>query len=162
MQNMSLGVELKYMQMKEIIKEAFIISENATFGEALSLMLNNHTNTLLVTNDEGELTGEVSVSDLFDGIIPISFDGDEAIAHLDNEESFAKTVHDAKNTPVFEFMNSDFTVVHPDDSIIDVASVAITHQRARIPVVDHDNHPVGMISRQGLKQILGKYLTKKQ
>ncbi len=145
------------MELKTIIKQAFIISENATFLEALNMMLNNHTNTILVINDEGELVGEVSVSDLFDGIIPMSFDGDEAIAHLQNEEAFAKTVKDAKETPVFEFMNSDYTTIHPDDSIIDVASVAITHQRARIPVVDHDNRPVGMISRQGLKQILGKY-----
>ncbi len=147
------------MQLKDITKPAFVISENATFGEALSMMLNNHTNTLLVTNDEGELTGEVGVSDLFDGIIPISFDGDQALAHLENEESFAQTVKEAKETPVFEFMNSDYTVVTPNDSIMDVASVAITHQRARIPVVDHDNHPVGIISRQGLKQILGKYLS---
>jgi len=146
------------MQLKDITKQAFVISENATFGEALSMMLNNHTNTLLVTNDEGELSGEVGVSDLFDGIIPISFDGDEALAHLANEEAFKQTVKDSKETPVFEFMNSDYTTVHPDDSIMDVASVAITHQRARIPVVDHDNHPIGIISRQGLKQILGIYL----
>jgi len=147
------------MQLKDITKPAFVISENATFGEALDMMLNNHTNTLLVTNDDGELTGEVGVSDLFDGIIPISFDGDQALSHLANEESFSKTVKEAKETPVFEFMNSDYTVVTPDDTIMDVASVAITHQRARIPVVDHDNHPVGIISRQGLKQILGKYLS---
>jgi CBS domain-containing protein len=146
------------MQLKDITKQAFVISENATFGEALSMMLNNHTNTILVTNDDGELTGEVSVSDLFDGIIPMSFDGDEALAHLENEDVFQKTVKEAKETPVFEFMNSDYTVVTPDDSIMDVASVAITHQRARIPVVDHDNRPVGIISRQGLKQILGTYL----
>ncbi len=146
------------MQLKDITKPAFVISENASFEEALSMMLNNHTNTLLVINDEGELSGEVGVSDLFDGIIPLSFDGDQALAHLESEEVFQQTVKESKETPVFEFMNSDYTVVHPDDSIMDVASVAITHQRARIPVVDHDNHPVGIISRQGLKQILGKYL----
>ena len=146
------------MQLKDITKPAFTLSENATFSEALSLMLNNHTNTILITDDEGRLTGEVSVSDLFDGIIPISFDGDEALKHLENEEVFKQTVKEAKDTPVFEFMNSDYTVVTPDDTIMDVAAVAITHQRARIPVVDHDNQPVGIISRQGLKQILGKYL----
>ena len=151
-----------YMKLKEITKEAFIISENATFREALDLMLNNHTNTLLVTDDEGKLTGEVSVSDLFDGIIPLSFDGDDALEHLKNEEVFAKTVQEAKDTPVFDFMSSDYTTVTPDDTILDVASVAIAHQRARIPVVDHDEHPVGIISRQGLKQILGKFLHKKQ
>ncbi|MFT7507046.1 MAG: CBS domain-containing protein [Acidimicrobiales bacterium] len=149
------------MELKEIIKKAFIISENATFAEALDLMLNNHTNTLLVVNDEGELSGEVSVSDLFDGIIPLSFDADQALEHLQNEEVFAKTVQEAKDTPVSDFMSADYTTVHPNDSIMDIASVAITHQRARIPVVDHDNHPIGIISRQGLKQILGKYLKNK-
>jgi len=149
------------MQLKEITKEAFVISENASFEEALNMMLNNYTNTLLVVNDEGELTGEVSVSDLFDGIIPISFDGDTAMEHLKSEEVFMKTVQDAKDTPVFEFMSSDFSTVHPDDTIMDVASVAIAHQRARIPVVDHDNHPIGIISRQGLKQILGKFMGSK-
>ena len=146
------------MELKDIIKESIIISENSTFDEALSLMLTKYTNTLLVINEEGELSGEVGVSDLFDGIIPLSFDGDEALAHLQNEDIFKETVKEARETPVFEFMNSDYTTIHPDDSIIDVAAVAITHQRARIPVVDHDNRPVGIISRQGLKQILGKYL----
>jgi len=149
------------MELKDIIKEATVVSENGTFDEALSLMLTNHTNTLLVTNEEGVLSGEVSVSDLFDGIIPLSFDGDQALAHLQSEDIFAQTVKEAKETPVFEFMNSDYTTVHPDDSIMDVASIAITHQRARIPVVDHDNRPVGIISRQGLKQILGRYLHNK-
>jgi CBS domain-containing protein len=148
------------MQLKDITKEAFIISENATFGEALMLMLNNHTNTLLVTDNEGLLSGEVGVSDLFDGIIPFSYDGDEALAHLQDEAIFSKTVKQARETAVFEFMNSDYTTVYPDDSIMDVAAIAITHQRARIPVVDHDNRPIGIISRQGLKQILGQYLTK--
>lgn len=146
------------MELTDITKEAVIISENGTFDEALSLMLTNHTNTLLVVTDEGILSGEVGVSDLFDGIIPFSFTGDQALAHLENESTFIETVREAKDTPVFEFMNVDYTTVHLDDSIMDVAAVAITHQRARIPVVDHDNHPVGIISRQGLKQILDIYL----
>ena len=149
------------MQLKEITKEAFIISENDTFERALEMMLKHHTNTLLVVNDDGELVGEVSVSDLFDGIIPASFDGDAAMEHLKSEEEFIKAIRDARDTPVFTFMSTDFSTVRPDDTIMDVASVAIAHQRARIPVVDHDNHPIGIISRQGLKQILGKFMRMK-
>lgn len=146
------------MQLKEITKEAFVISENASFGEALDMMLNNYTNTILVTDEEGRLTGEVSVSDLFDGIIPLTMDGEDAIQHIKNETVFIESVKAAKETPVFDFMSSDYTVVHPDDTIMDVAAVAIAHQQARIPVVDHDDRPVGIISRQGLKQILGQYM----
>ena len=55
------------------------------------------------------------------------------------------------------WVTTDFTTVTPDDSILAVAAAAIAHQRARIPVVDHDERPIGIISRQGLKQILGKF-----
>jgi CBS domain-containing protein len=39
-----------------------------------------------------------------------------------------------------------------------IAGTAIAHERARIPVVDNENRPVGIISRQGLKQILAKFI----
>ncbi len=146
------------MLLKEITKEAFIISENASFGEALDMMLNNHTNTLLVVDNENQLTGEVSVSDLFDGVVPLTMQGDDVLEHLKDEESFIEMVKEARETPVFEFMSSDYTTVTPDDTIMDVAAMAVAHQQARIPVVDHDNRPVGIISRQGLKQILGQFI----
>jgi len=146
------------MQLKDITKEAIIISENASFGEALDLMLNQHTNTLLVSDEEGKLSGEVSVNDLFDGIVPMNMDGDEATALLKDESAFVKAVKAARETPVFDFMSSDFTAVRPDDSILEVAAIAVSHQRGRIPVVDHSDRPIGIISRQGLKQILGSYI----
>jgi len=146
------------MLLKDITKEAVIISENASFGEALDLMLTQHTNTLLVVDENNKLSGEVSVSDLFDGIIPFSMNGDDATALFKDEEKFIKAVREARENPVFDFMASDFTAVRPDDTIMDVATIAISDQRARIPVVDHSDQPIGIISRQGLKQILGKYM----
>lgn len=146
------------MELKDITKEAVIISENATYGEALDMMLSKHTNTLLVAGEDGELVGEVSVSDFFDGMIPLTEDGDAAMSHFQDEESFKEALHLAKDTPVFEFMNADFHAITPDDDLVAVAAIAVGHGRARMPVVDHDNRPIGMVSRQGLKQILGKYL----
>lgn len=146
------------MELKDITKEAVIISENSTFAEALDMMLNNHTNTLLVTDDDSILVGEVSVSDLFAGMVPISEDGDAAMAHFVDEEHFKEALHNAAETPVFEFMSSDFHSITPEDNLVAVAAIAVGHGRARMPVVDHENHPIGMVSRQGLKQILGKYM----
>lgn len=149
------------MHLKDITKEAVVISEDASFGEALDLMLKNHTNTLLAVDDDGVLSGEVSVNDLFDGIVPFSMDGDDATDLLQSEAKFIEFVKEARGNPVFEFMSSDFTTVTPDDSILEVAAIAVSHQRGRIPVVDHSGHPVGIISRQGLKQILGQFMKSK-
>gem|GEM_PF-686767 len=149
---------IKHMDLKEIIKDAVVISEVATFAEALHTMNTGHTNTLLVTNDEGVLTGEVSVSDLFDAIIPTNTTGDDALSHLSDEEAFQAAVHAARDIPIFDFMSSDFDTVTPDGSLLQVAAAAIGQGRARIAVVDHDNRPVGIISRSGLKQVLEAYL----
>ncbi len=146
------------MELKDITKESVNISEYTTLGEALDLMLTEHTNTLLVTNDDGKLVGEVSVADFFDGIIPPHLDGDRVLDVLNDEASFAAALQDACKTPVSEFMSVDFDSVRPDSNIIEVAAIAISHARARIPVVDHDDRPIGIISRQGLKQILGRFL----
>jgi CBS domain-containing protein len=146
------------MDLKTIIKEAVLISEVSTFAEALRTMNTGHTNTLLVTNEDGLLVGEVSVSDLFDAIIPADTSGDQALAHLSDESAFQAAVQAAQDTPVFEFMSTDFDTVTPDGSLLQVAAVAIGQGRARIAVVDHDGRPVGIISRSGLKQLLEAYL----
>lgn len=146
------------MNLREIMKEAVVVTETASLADALHAMNTGSTNTLLVTGETGELVGEVSVSDLFDAIIPQQISGDQAIDHLNDEIAFKAAVQAAAETPVQEFMSSDFDTVTPDGSLLQVAAVAIGQGRARIAVVDHENRPVGIISRSGLKQLFEAYL----
>jgi CBS domain-containing protein len=55
-------------------------------------------------------------------------------------------------------MSVDIDPVHIDDGLMTVAATAIARRQARIPVIDHDNRPIGIISRRGLKHILAKFL----
>jgi len=122
-------------------------------------MNTEHTNTVLVVDEEGKLSGEVSVSDLFDAIIPDTVSGDEALAHFSNEENFITAVQAAADRLVSDFMIYDITPVYPEDTLITIAAQAISHQQARLPVINHEGRPVGIISRQGLKKILAKFLS---
>ena len=146
------------MELKDIIKEPVIVSEDTSFEEALRTMVNEQTNSLLVINSDGELSGEVTVSDLLDAIVPEYLDGDSIAADFATEEMFEEAVKDAAGKPVREFMSVDTDPVHVDDGLMAVAATAIARQQARIPVVDHDNRPIGVISRRGLKHIIAKYL----
>lgn len=146
------------MELKDITKEAVLISEDATFNEALRAMVQSQTNSLLVVNGDGVLTGEISVSDLLDAIVPEYLDGDSIAAHFATEEMFEEAVRDAAEKPVSEFMAMDVEPVHVSDGLMAVAANAIAHQNARIPVVDDDNRPVGVVSRRGLKHILAQFL----
>lgn len=147
------------MQLQDIIKEAVIVSEADTFADILRRMQSEKTNSVLVIDDEGKLSGEISVSDLFDAIVPFTFNGDDAMAHLTNEAAFKAAVKDASAIPASDFMSADFDAVYLDSSIMEVAATAIAHGRARIPVVDHDDRPIGVISRRGLKDILENFRT---
>lgn len=146
------------MEVRDIVKEAVIIHEDATLKEAVAAMVNRQTNTLLVTDSEGVLTGEVSVADLLDAVIPDTLTGDEIIEHFAAEQQFTAAVEAAADRSVSEFMSVDFTPVTLHDELITIAANAIGFQRARIPVVDSDSRPIGIISRQGLKLILAKTL----
>ncbi len=146
------------MEVKELIKPAVCVSEDATFSEALKAMINGQTNTLLVIDEEGCLVGEVSVADLLDAIVPEYMDGDVIATKFADEAMFEQAVRDAEMRLVNEFMSADFNSLELEDNLMAVATTAIANKRARIPVVDADNRPIGIISRQGLKHIIANYL----
>lgn len=146
------------MEIRDITKDAVIISEESTFRDAISVMVNRQTNSLLVVNEDGVLTGEVNVPDLFDAVVPEYLDGDDVTEKFETEKMFEEAVLNASEKQVKEFMNTDIQSVHADDSLITIAATAIAFQTAHIPIVDHDGKPIGFISRRGLKHILAEYL----
>lgn len=146
------------MELKDITKEAAIISEDATFEEAVRKMIKEQANALVVIDEDGAFVGEVNVSDLFEAVVPEFLDGDAVLEHFSSEEKFIEAVKDASVKPVSEFVSMNAEPVLVTDSIMNVAAAAIAHQHSRIPVIDHDNRPIGVISRQGLKHIIGNFM----
>ena len=146
------------MEIRDLTKEAVLISEDSTFRDAIALMVSKQTNSLLVINEDGELTGEVNVSDLLNAIVPEYGEPDTILEELGTEKGFGDAVKNATDKKVSDFMSVDIQAVHVDDSLLTIASTAIAHETQHIPIVDHDNHPIGIISRRGLKHILAKYL----
>lgn len=146
------------MEIRDLAKEAVLISEEASLREAVEIMVRKQTNSLLAVNEEGMLVGVVNVSDLFDAIVPRYIDGDKIENAFKDDAAFQEAVLEAEDTAVSDFMNTDFEAVHTDDSLLTIAATAIAHQTAHLPVVDHDERPIGFISRRGLKHILAKYL----
>lgn len=146
------------MEVQDITKPAITISENASFDEAVRIMVEKQTNSLLVVDHEGILIGEISMSDLLDGIVPEYLDGDSIAAHFATSDMFTEAITEAKNTPVKNFMSTNFTPVESTDTLMAVAALAIAHHRTHIPVVDSENRPIGVISRRGVKHIIADAL----
>lgn len=146
------------LHVKDIVKPAVIVSEADTFERALTAMMKQQTNTLLVIDHNGALSGEVTVADLLDAIVPDTLNGNEVMSHFSSDDAFVASIEVAKEIPVSEFMTRDFSALTLDDDLMSIVATAIAQQRARIPVVDKENRPIGIISRQGLKRILGRFM----
>jgi len=146
------------MELKDIIKESVSISEDASFKDAVSLMISEKTNSLLVTDNNGILTGEVTVTDLLDAIVPEYLDGDSIAAHFASTAMFEEATEDTQEKQVKFFMSKTITPVDLKDGIMEVALNAIESKRASIPVIDDAGKPAGIISRRGLKHIIANAL----
>ena len=146
------------MELGDITKEAAVVTSNATFAEAVAAMVRRQANALVVVDEAGKFVGEVNVSDLFEAVVPEHLNGDEVLAHFASEEAFVGAVRAAADKPVADFMSMNAEPVAATDSIISVAAAALAHQHSRIPVVDEHNRPLGVISRRGLKHIIGNVL----
>lgn len=146
------------MDVKDIVKPAALIAESDTFESALQKMSSEKTNTLLVINDDGELTGEVTVTDLLNAIVPETLNGDEVLNYFSTDDAIKTSIDAVRYTPVSEFMSYDYTALELSDNLLSVFANAIAHERARIPVVNSENRPIGIVSRQGLKRVLHQFL----
>lgn len=150
------------LHVKDIIKPAVIVSESDTFEDALNSMIKQQSNTLLVIDHEGTLSGEVTIADLLDAIVPSTLNGNEVMDHFSTDEAFIASIEVAKEIPIAEFMSQDFTPLTLNDDLMSIIATAIAQQRVRIPVIDKDGRPIGIISRQGLKRILGRFMNGEQ
>ncbi len=146
------------METKDIIKQAVTIGEDASLKDALTLMISEKTNTLLVIDADGKLTGEVGVSNLLEAIVPDYLSGDGIAANFATKEMFEEAVKDAEEKQVKFFMSRELTAIELTESLMSVAITAIANNQVRIPVVDTNNRPVGIISRQGIKHIIAEHL----
>lgn len=146
------------MELKDITKEAVTISEEATLEDVIRTMVERKTNVLLAINHNGELVGEVHVSDLLDAIVPEYLDGDSVAAHFATTEMFTEAVHKAREKKVSSFMTHSKDPIEATDGLMTVAATAIAQRRAHIPVIDSEHKPIGIISRRGLKHIIADVL----
>lgn len=103
---------------------------NDTLSIAAQLMWNHDCGSVAVTNDEGKLVGMIT-------------DRDICMCALTQGRSLDKLL-------VNGAMAKHVVSARPDDSIAEIERKMAEHQVRRLPVVDDDQKPVGMVSLHDL------------
>lgn len=145
------------MVVKDIMREPVVVKDTATFIEVLETMICKETNSVLVTDDEGVMVGEVGALSLIREVVPDYLEKDAVAAHFATEEIFWDDVDSARDVPVSKFIYKDIQSIHEEGSLMKAAVVALAHGQSRIPVLDKDNKPVGVLTRTELKKVIGEH-----
>ena len=147
-------------RIQDIMIAPVLINSNATFIDVLQKMICAKTNSLLVVNKKGVLVGRVQSLDLLWQIKPGYIDSEFAAltTHFVDEETFMDACIASKDNALDTFMEKDPKTVKPDTPLMEAAMIAIEDKHARIPVVNNENVPIGIVTRTELKKMMGQYL----
>ena len=146
------------MTVASIMREAITISVHVTSKEALNAMICQKTNALVVIDDEGVFVGLINTRIFIEQAIPAYISNDEIAAKFANEEVFRKSVGRIAKVPIRDLMVQNVSTIGPDESILKAAILATKNRQIRIPVLDKENKPIGLLSQTEIKHLIANYL----
>ena len=106
-----------------------------------------NTRAFCVIDDDGKLTGMVTLGDLQNKFDAISADGDHQ--------------HETKTITVDAICSHDVVTVSPDDVLWSAIRLMGASDIGRIPVIDRDNHPIGVLRRHDIMRAYNTAVVRK-
>ncbi|MEZ0580288.1 HPP family protein [Nocardioides sp. MH1] len=124
------------------------VSPDATLKAALRLLDDNGVTSLPVVDDDGVIVGMVSEADLIRELVP----ADPRMKRL------LPPVRDPFGLPevVAEVMSPHAVTIRPEDDVATAVGLMTSTTIKSLPVVDRDQHVVGMISRRDVVRTLAR------
>ena len=122
----SIGKNIQVMDLMSHSVKSISISKSVV--DAIEQMTREKVDTLLVIDDENRLVGFVDIKD---------------IDH-----------HINKVTNIYEIMNTETASVNQKEQVIDVVEPLLNMKLKYLPVVDDENHLVGIMTRSSLVSLI--------
>ena len=137
------------MKVREIMSSPVVTAnENDSLEQCARKMLELRIDELPVVNDDGELTGFLSVTDFVAKKATVSFSRTEVLELFGqwfDRGEIEKTYKEAKRTTAKEVMSSPVISIGPDKSVKEVFE-KLAGAGIHSVVVVEDEKPVGLVS----------------
>ncbi len=137
------------MKVREIMSSPVVTAnENDSLEQCARKMLELRIDELPVVNDDGELTGFLSVTDFVAKKATVSFSRTEVLELFGqwfDRGEIEKTYKEAKRTTAREVMSSPVISIGPDKSVKEVFE-KLAGAGIHSVVVVEDEKPVGLVS----------------
>jgi CBS domain-containing protein len=144
------------MKVSEIMRAVVAIRENDSLEDAARLMLEHNLRGVPVINEEGTVSGFLSVSDYLakDERLPFTkYYAPQLFGKSIEEEGIEKIYEAARTMHVKEIMNTNVIFVKEDDTVQTLVELLLTRDLNRVPVL-RDDVPVGIVARFDLLRMM--------
>ncbi len=131
-------------------RDLLTVTPNTPLSEAVKLLVDRHIGGLPVIDDAGKLVGVISESDLMwreQGLEQppyMIFLG--GVIYFKNPLTYDRDLHKALGQTVGEVMTPHAISITANTSLPDAARIMHEKKIHRLPVVDENQHPIGIIT----------------
>ena len=145
------------MKVSQIMRQLVeVIHEDDSLEAAARVMTEHRVRGLPVVNEDGKLSGFLSVSDYLakEKSLPFSrFQAPQLFGKWVGREGIEKIYEAARTTPVKDVMSRKVITVTEDDTVEKLVELMVTRDINRIPVI-RDGVPVGIVARFDLLRLM--------
>lgn len=144
--------------IENIMRPASVVQDSVTFRDVLTKMIEEKKNSMLVVDAGGKLVGLVNAKALVRRAVPDYLEEDVLAARYATEAMFKEEAEKVADIPVTDFMIADVKTIKLSDSVMYAAIVGLAGSNMRVPVLDDDGRPLGLLTRTEIKQLIGMHL----
>lgn len=135
------------MLVKDVmVSDVRTTKKDAPLRSVAVIICTNKISGLPVVDDDGKLVAVISEKDILNALLPTYADFLEDPIRARDFSGMEKSYREILSRSVESLMTKRVYSVSPDDLVMQAASQMALHHFRRIPVVDHDNRLVGIVS----------------
>lgn len=149
------------MKVKDIMtRKVITVLEEFTVEDCARLLSDNSISGLPVVDDSHKVTGMVTEGDLIRRAAnlkgPSYLEILGGIIYLDTPKDLLENLRKSMGRLVRDVMTREVELVNENKTVEEVATILVEKKLKRLPVVDDDNHLVGIVSRKDILHYLYK------
>ncbi len=150
--------EKKYLVADFMQSNVRTIIEGSTMKDAIKIMLDEHTNGLVVVNKEHRVIGMLSSWDIIQYVVPDYLEQDRHLATFESGDVFAERILQVANDTIDKFMTKTVHATKATHTLMEAATLLSEYKIRQLPVVDDNGKPVGYLNRTDMKKAIGMVL----
>lgn len=151
------------MQVKNFLITTFSHGPESTpVVTILKGWMKNSSNIFIVENDNGEISGVVTIGDILAKLLPFYLQMDTVLPDFVTDKLITKeNVDNTISQNAGEIMTKEVVTVGPNDYFLKAAALMFQHEFDYLPVIDEKNKCIGLVTRNTMEaavlEIVKKY-----